>query len=88
MHAAVPFLIAGAHALVTLLPLPRWEQPVYPTAAYLAGCEIAAYEDGSKTAYCPEDGAALVYDADGQPHVNAAGVPLRAPGHWYAVEGR
>lgn len=60
-------------------------RPVIGTAAYSAGCVIEhAWEDGSAVAYCPEDGARYAYDPDGQPYVNAAGVPIRAAG-WYVI---
>jgi len=51
-------------------------------------CQIthtAPQDDGSMTAVCV-DQSTWVYDADGQPYENAAGVPVREPG-WYIVEG-
>ena len=60
---------------------PTFEHPV----TLPANCAISAqYEDGSRTAECP-DGTHYVFDADGQRYVNDAGVPLRAPG-WYPVQ--
>jgi hypothetical protein len=84
VYTAINSLIFGAYALTAIVP--SFQQPI-TSDAYLAGCEIThAWEDGSKLAYCPEDGATIAFDPDGQRYVNAAGAPLRAPGHWYLVE--
>lgn len=47
-------------------------------------CTYSAHtEDGGQFAVCP-DGSAFYFDADGQPHSNTAGVPVRAPG-WVRI---
>lgn len=73
-------LTSPAHAAT-----PTFQHPVHPPAAYLAGCAITSYDDGSRLAECPEDGAVLVWDGDGQHWVNEAGAPIRAAG-WYVLE--
>lgn len=79
--AAIALILASpAHATP-----PTFELPVHPPDAYLAGCDIMVHDDGSRLAECPEDGAVLLYDVDGQRFVNEAGAPIRASG-WYVLE--
>lgn len=61
--------------------------PDIGTAQYTRGCEIVrAFEDGSATAWCSEDGALYVwtFDPDGQYVPNIPGNPVRQPG-WYPM---
>jgi hypothetical protein len=91
MPLAKTFALTASLALALLLPLsasaqtvPTWQQPVPDTFA--ASCSIEdTYEDGTIVASCP-DGSTIALDPDGQRWVNAAGIPLRLPGHWYVVE--
>lgn len=82
-------VIAAALALILTTPAhaapPTFQHPVHPPDTYLAGCAITTYDDGSRVAECPEDGAALVFDADGNRFINDAGAPIRAQG-WYVLE--
>lgn len=51
------------------------------------------FDDGSKLADCPDTPElglrstyhTYVFDPDGQPYENDAGVPIRAAGFWYLV---
>lgn len=82
LEYAAKWIAVVALALVTI---PTFAHPVYPPDDYLAGCAIAHYDDGSRYAECPEDGAVLVYDADGNRYVNESGAPIHGAG-WYVLE--
>ena len=61
--------------------------PDIGNAQYSRSCEIVrAFEDGSATAWCSEDGALYVwtFDPDGQYVPNIPGHPVRQPG-WYPM---
>lgn len=74
----------AAAVLAALMALGFFFAFVLPLGAQ-EGCTITrAWEDGSAYAVCP-DGSEWVYDPDGQPFHNTAGVPVREPG-WYRVE--
>lgn len=92
-NARIYGITATLALALSLIPLttnastPTWDHPVFPTDAYLSGCEVRqSVDDGTRIAECPEDGAVYVWDADGQVWINDAGTPLRAPHNWYVVK--
>lgn len=62
--------------------------PIIGTPAYDSGCVITqAWDDGSAVAYCAEDGAWMVFDPDGQKHLDDAGNIIQdAPPGWHVVK--
>ena len=62
--------------------------PAFGTYAFPPpGCVTwRTWEDGSAIAICNAGQSLMLFDPDGQPYANAAGVPVREPG-WYEYSG-